>query len=215
VSKGLGKVQTQILDLLKTKDRPLGAQDIASNLYEPQRVREYDPTPHAFYVSVRRAIHGLEARGLVVCGGAALDSSKYFVDLPRRMLMCWLPEQAAPKLKPILTGKLVEQTIIDVLLSAELVTDETDIYIMRGQGSWGKPGPFNNATEMMEYKWLRSKVRQRLAKLGWSFYGSTAPGAITRAVKRLKDKDIVKVRWKKAGVNGWIRLNKMAISVAS
>ncbi len=210
MSKGLGKVQTQILDLLKTKDRPLCAQDIAYDLYEPQRVRENDPTPHSFYVSVRRAIHNLEARGLVLCG----EENSHLYGAPTRALVCWMPGQAGARLKPILNGALVEQAIIVTLQAAEQIIDEKERYILRGDGSYNlRSIPFSNDKEMLRYEWLTSQVYKWLYHKGYQD-DRTIRVAITRAVYRLKTRGIVKIRWKKAGVNGWISLQEAKISVA-
>jgi len=90
MSRGLRKLQKQILDYLSKRDRASYVSNIAWNLYH-KRYSELDeskPPPRAFFVNVQRAIHSLAKKGLVHTGYVCYERGQ--------ALVAWLSNQDIP-----------------------------------------------------------------------------------------------------------------------
>lgn len=210
MSKGLGKLQAQILEMLAEKKEPRTVSGLAYDIHQlDETVDYYAKPPRSLEVSVRRAVHSLEKRGLVL----ANEAHQSLLDEPCRQLICWLPDQPPKDFRPqiLLSGKFVERVILQVLQGTAQITDKIELNML-GR-SWGDVTPFDPYKEPVRYEWLTNQVLKRLPS---GRYGQGRERtAITRAVQKLAKQGLIKAYWKRVGIYGSVMLVKQEkISVA-
>ena len=200
MGRGLGKTQQAILEYLQQHGKPSYVNEIAYDLFHNrQGVRERDSVSRSFDVSVRRAVHALAQRGLVLVGHA--PDSRTFIGDPINRLLCWLPDQQAPRLKPNTSGAEVERLVLAILADPDVTTSSP-------------PGhPLND--KWVEYSWLTNRIANlmRGAAANGKVFVYGAPSVAThRAVKRLADKGSIQARWKSYHRYGWVKLNNLNVA---
>jgi hypothetical protein len=109
MSKGIGKTQQFVLDILKRKDKEISLIDIAGSIGLADGddwVRPSRPQVE----SVKRAVKTLQQRGLICYGYSQIDKLG-----GNQHLVCWLADSKAPCTSDRIKGKLVEDAIMTVL----------------------------------------------------------------------------------------------------
>jgi hypothetical protein len=207
MSRGLGKLQHAILEYLRTQGKPCWASDIAWTLfYNQDHVRERDPMPRSFRVSVGRAMHTLQQRGLVYC---MMCKAQYQRDVGNR-LMCWLPEHTPRQPREIIHAKEVEHTILMVLTHAR--EEEIDAYLSQEYGVripmvekrnryFRKPGE-------VPYSWLSQQVVERIDPDYYGFRQGRALVAFHRAIKSLARQGRITAHWGRYRRYAWVQLKQ-------
>ena len=202
MGRGLGKLQKAILDYLHAEGKPCWASSIAYSLYYARDdVRECDPLPRSFEVSVRRAIHALAKRELV-CTGTRADPRRLIGD-PIPSLVCWLPGQSPPRLDTIIHGADVDRLVLAALAKAEVETDPFEQRFFFGRQPAHLIG---TGQQFVQYSWLTNHV---VKALGGNMIEGKRAVAIHRSVKRLAAQGRIKAYWKSSrGHYGWVKLNE-------
>ena len=192
MSKGLGKTQQFVLDRLMAKGRALSAVDLAGDTYFPEYdTWEWKPPTPARVVSVRRAINGLTERGLIKSG---LARKVDYGRIDARELFCWLSDQSPPNelCRPMVSSEVVEKAVIDAL--NRLQSDEHDTN-------------YNMRDGFYRYESFTNIAIKLLAKHYDSYSYAPERVAIKRAVTKLFKAGQIDIRWRRTGINGWIRLS--------
>jgi len=206
MGRGLGKTQQAILDYLRERGSEVYVSTLTSVLYEEQTgVRELDPVPRAFAVSIRRAIHALTERGLIGCGnspawGLGTRSN------PR--LLCWLPEHGTQTTQPTIRGADVDQLVLAALKEAD---EDRSV----GSFVYGRlPGMSDE--EWPLYNWLTREVTAKIENHtgDYKLYidGASAV-AIHRSVNRLAQQGKIRIYNQSHNRIGWVKLSQH-VSVA-
>jgi hypothetical protein len=182
MSRGLGAQQRAVIEHLKERGQWDKAENIAIALY---RGRANYP-PHAFMVSIRRAINTLAQRGDIRAGH---HIACYWPKITRRAtkheLVCWLPDQATPWLDgPVLKSAVVEAAIVNIIRGGFPWDDEIQAshYLMRDD-----PSP---PRDEVPYEWLSNQVKKRFSAFSWSLIHC----AISKAMRKLIAKGMIEAR---------------------
>jgi hypothetical protein len=204
MGRGLGKTQQAILDYLHQRGKPSYVSDIAYELYHNQEhVKEFEPTPRSFDVSVRRAVHSLSTRSLINLGNAP-DPRRLIGDSVNR-LVCWLPNQQPPRLTPIICGADVDRFVLAALKSTDAITDEWErCSVLKTFSPPGRPDE-----TFVRYSWLTNQV---VKMLGGNMIEGKRIVAIHRSIKRLSAQERIKAYWTSTGRYGWVRLNNLNVA---
>ncbi len=109
MSKGIGKTQQVVLDILKKKNETISLIDIAGSIGLADGDDWVRPS-RSQVESVKRAIKTLQQRGLLCYGYSQVDKLG-----GNEHLVCWLADSKAPRTSHRIPGKLVEDAIITVL----------------------------------------------------------------------------------------------------
>ena len=185
MSKGIGKAQQTVLDELNRCNRALSVLDIAG----ADEYGDWITPSNSKVVSLRRAVRSLEKRGLVKAGLARIVD---FGRIESIELFCWLPDHTAPRevCKPKVSSAIVEAAVIKAL-----ERNQADEY--------------ENKYNMKDGFYKYEAVTNQALKLLSAHYDDDRPArvAIKRAVTKLFKENRVQVRWRRAGINGWIRLS--------
>jgi hypothetical protein len=200
MGRGLGKTQQAILDHLRERGEEVYVSTMAWAIYHDQPcVRELDPVPRAFEVSIRRAVHALAERGLVCYG---YEAPRYLsADDPHPRLLCWLPGHRPASLTPIIRGADVDRLVLTALAAADSEPDNFFIH-RRLPGMTDERWP--------EYSWLTNEV---VKKLGGNMIEGARATAIHRSVKRLAQQGKIRICNQSYNRIGWVKLN-IPVSVA-
>lgn len=187
MSRGLGKLQRDILATLNKNSRPLFAHELAWVLHNEEKdERDYSNPPEAFVSSIRRAIRGLKQKGLVDCTRGTMQLNR--LD-DGRGLVCWLPGQDH-KIYQIeaIPGEEAEAAILAALEKFNHLEEwEKQYYSHSYEAGW------------IEYKWVISRGKEYLeARLGVSRFAEAdrLGMALNRAVKRLAQRGQIKAYWR-------------------
>jgi hypothetical protein len=192
MSKGLGKLQKDVLAVLADKGKWLYSWEIVTALCE----RDGKAPTHSFDVSLRRAASSLAKKGLIQTGEN--QDGQY---RPRNggyeRLACWLPEHPKP---PRLVAKLDARTVEQKVLH-RLNTLEPPLH-------WG--GRYKPLKPLYEsgdvaYDELKGRVRSDL--IASQMEVRKAEMAIYRALLRLEKTSQITVKRFDDGKIGLLRLN--------
>ena len=183
MGRGLGKLQQAILDYLQAKGQYWPIDDIARSIYHARAdVRERDPMPRSFAVSIRRAVRSLATRGQLHCG--RINPQWKHEDGWR--LVCWLPDHTPPRIMPPLPRETVEAHILQALRLGATRDDEIRCYLREEtyvprieKYSQRPPGT-------VPYSWLTRTVIPRIDEGYYGFHQGRAPVTLHRALKRLE-----------------------------
>jgi hypothetical protein len=120
VSRGLGKLQKEVLATVEKHGTWIWAVDLVVTIYR----QESDGTfPYSFYSSVRRAAGGL-IRRKELCSGA--PEPETYVAQHFRMAY-WLPNQAAPAIRQTFSATLMDGKVLGALAASEAPLSFGDI----------------------------------------------------------------------------------------
>lgn len=192
MSRGLGKIQRGILDYLKNSGQHATVQELAEHLS--------DAPTRALRVSITRAIHSLEEKGLLQCGRAQMFSHKSdtWPDASKTCLACWLPGQEAAWTPHRVDARMVERLLIEAL-SKEPLT------------SWTAGFHMSYYVSRSVYHGL---ARALNTNVNWARYIGSKP--VSRAIQRLEAQGIVTVRrqWHSGRVRS-LKLSVPMLTVAT
>jgi len=172
MSKGIGKTQQFVLDILKKKNKAMSMIDIAGSIGLADGDDWVRPS-RSQVESVKRAVKTLQQRGLICYGYTQVDK----LGGGNQQLVCWLADSKAPWVSRRMSGKLVEDAIITVLKNnngpcsyggvsrevREVINTMHPGYLL----SWGQYPAFNRAVKRLinrsklkieheyNYKWER------------------------------------------------------------
>jgi hypothetical protein len=182
MSKGLGKIQQGIIDILQERGHWAPAREVIADLFAVIGDGTNEIS-YSFYTSALRAIVGLEKRRLLHTSKQQTaawhsDSRSY------HRLAVWLPGQSAPDTERTLTGAQIESLLLSKLRS--FTEDEA-------KNSFSCPfsprkkeiaGLHNHPLDV-RYEILAGEVLKVIGQT------NTCRVAVSRAVRRLADKRAV------------------------
>ncbi len=185
MSRGLGSLQRDVLQALRTRGKWIGAQSLTCALYERIQQSDREQVPYSFYVKVRRAATSLVKRNAVKTGMTA--NTKYG---DRTRVAYWLPGQEPPALKRVIEAAVVENTIMQVITGINEVEAEDSFKygreVVRSMVYDRKPGK-------VTYTHVVNTVDKLLTRDGWD--RERLAVHIHRAVYRLQEKGLLRIRW--------------------
>jgi hypothetical protein len=190
MSRGLGRLQRAVLDHLQERgkwDSSWSIVDAIFHNFHPE-AREYDRAPDAFDVSVRRAINGLLASGLVCTAEyQVFDSCRSRADRYARLAV-WLADHEPPPVKPSISGAEVEATVLQWITQ----TTRADIeeYVQCRGPRWIHEH-HEQYPDDIPYSFLTREMMQLLNN-GRSFREGKEFVAVSRAVQRLEAKGLIR-----------------------
>ena len=206
MGRGLGKTQQAILDYLRQRGESVYVSTMAWAIYHDQPcVRELDPVPRAFEVSIRRAVHALVERGLTCCGN---EPAWGLGERSNPRLLCWLPEHGTHPTRATIRSADVDQLVLAALKEAH---DDRSV----GSFVYGRiPGMSDE--EWPRYNWLTREVTAKLdnhTSDSRLFIGGASAVAIHPSVKRLAQQGKIRLYNQSYNRIGWVKLN-IPVSVA-
>ena len=199
MSRGLGKLQRDIVAHLEKSGKPCWVQDIVWTLYnagrDPDGYHPERPT-HSFSVSVMRAASQLKRRGLM--NTAYVYEGKW--DSPRWLTKCWLTGQTEPDgIKTRLNSDDICKVVLGILADVDREKLEAD-------GWWFvfKFDAYKFEKGLIPYHYLTHFACKQLGTGG--FVEGRAAVAVHRAVKRLAKEGKIRAFWVRVGRYGWVGL---------
>ena len=202
MSRGLGKLQTSIIEELRRRGEWRWSTDVvwgvSAALYRAGHDGDepyYQDNPsRAFEVAVRRAADGLVRRGLIVAGSPEFSQERFKV-------AWWLPEHQPPKLKRRIPMALVENAIV-MVLSKTSEADAAESFefgkqAIRNMANFRRPGD-------VSYEHLVGEVTKAVARNRWEQDGLRVQ--IHRAVYKLQSQGRICLTWYATRRIGAVRL---------
>lgn len=187
MGRGIGGMQRRVLAALETAGAPVAMAELPWRVVNADQAPEDDwERPSASEeASIRRAVRTLAARGMVHAEPARWCR-----------VVCWLPGNQAPATVRRMPGAEVERAALAVLYDELANADDWD------RCQWAEHKGFtyfDGLDGLCEYGWFVRRVLERFG-IEPLERNSRHEMAITRAVRRLQARGMVRAYW--ANANG-------------
>jgi hypothetical protein len=119
MSRGLGKLQKDVLSVLEEQGKWMWARNLVTLVAMPAPGAVI---PYSFYVSVLRAANSL-VKGKELCSG--VPPTQYGIEKWRTAY--WLPTHLAPELRRIYPASLIKQNVLEAIRASSEPLSFTDV----------------------------------------------------------------------------------------